>query len=89
MAIKCGASAFASLRLYFLENTVQLYGQVIQIICCTCIVLGWTIGIYLRLNGGAFVPSIVTGRDGPLCRKNPNYNALYVKLHIEISVAYH
>ena len=82
MTIKCGASAFASLRLYFLENTVQLYGQVVRIICCTCIVLGWSIEIYLRLNGGAYVPSIVTGRGGPLCRKIYNYNALYMKMHI-------
>ena len=30
--------------------------------------------------------SIVTGRDGPLCRKNPNYGALHIKMHIDISV---
>ena len=30
--------------------------------------------------------SIVTGRDGPLCRKNPNYSALHIKMHIDISV---
>ena len=49
------------------------------------LVLGWTIEMYLN---GAYAPSIVTGRDGLLCRKNPNCTALNIKMHIEISIAY-
>ena len=30
--------------------------------------------------------SIVTRRDGPLCWKFPNYSALHIKMHIDISV---
>ena len=48
------------------------------------LVLGWTIEMYF--NGGAYAPSIVTGRDGPLYRKIPNFSTFHIKMHCSISV---
>ena len=51
------------------------------------LVLGWTIEMYF--NGGAYAPSIVTGRDGHCVVKIPNFSAFHIKMHCSISVLMH